>query len=199
LPYFKKLGIRLGLQNVFYENQGAYTGEVLPSQAKSMGIKYTLVGHSERREHLKETNKIINKKIKAALEENMGIVLCIGETLEEKTMMETEDALKRQIYTALQDINELKNIVIAYEPIWAIGSGKTPSKRELTKTIQFIKTFVKEMKNGEDIKVLYGGSVSEKNIETFLHIEEIDGFLVGGTSNNAQEFLELIEKVESFI
>lgn len=196
LPYFKKLNVKLGLQNVFEANEGAYTGEILPIQAKSMKIKYTLVGHSERRKNSKETNQIINKKIKAALEQDMGIVLCIGETIEEKNMMETEEVLKREIYTALKGIDNLKNIVIAYEPIWSIGTGKTPTKRELTKTIKFIKSFVKEMKDGQEVKVLYGGSVSEKNIKSLNTIEEIDGYLIGGASCNAKEFLNIIEEVK---
>ena len=196
LPYFKRLNVKLGLQNIYESNEGAYTGEILPSQAKSMKVKYTLVGHSERRKNAKETNQIINKKIKAALEEDMGIVLCVGETLEEKNMMETEEVIKREIYTALKGINDLKNIVIAYEPVWAIGTGKTPTKREIIKISKFIKNFIKDMKNGQDIKVLYGGSVSEKNIKSLNTIEEIDGYLIGNASCNALEFINIINEVK---
>lgn len=194
LPYFEKLNVKLGLQNVYESNTGSHTGEILPSQAKSMGVKYTLVGHSERRDN--ETNQMINKKIKAALEQDMGIVLCVGETKEEKNMMETEEVIKREIYTALKGIDDLKNIVIAYEPIWAIGTGKTPTKRVLTKTIKFIKTFINEMKDGQNVKVLYGGSVRRKNIRTLITIKELDGYLVGGASCNSKEFLDIINEVK---
>lgn len=197
VPYFKDLNIKLGLQNIFFENEGAYTGEILPTQAKSMGIKYALIGHSERRKNLKENNQMINKKIKAALNEKMGIILCIGETLEEKVLLETEDVLKRQIFTALKGIDDLKNIVIAYEPVWAIGTGKIPTERELVSAIKFIKNFVKEFKRGQDIKVLYGGSVNMDNIKSLNKIEEIDGYLIGGASNNPSEFLNIIEEIES--
>lgn len=196
LPYFKRLNIKLGLQNIFEAEEGAYTGEILPKQAKSLGVKYTLVGHSERRKNAKETNQIINKKIKAALKEDMGIVLCIGETLEEKNMMETEEVIKRELFTALKGINNLKNIVIAYEPIWAIGTGTTPTKRDLTKTIKFIKSFIKEMKDGQEVKVLYGGSVSLKSVKNLNTINEIDGYLIGGASCNAKELLSIIDEVK---
>jgi len=197
VPYFKDLNIKLGLQNIFFENEGSYTGEILPIQAKSMGIKYALIGHSERRKNLKENNQMINKKIKAALNEKMGIILCIGETLEEKVLLETEDVLKRQIFTALKGIDDLKNIVIAYEPVWAIGTGKIPTERELVSAIKFIKNFVKEFKRGQEIKVLYGGSVNMDNIKSLNKIEEIDGYLIGGASNNPSEFLNIIEEIES--
>lgn len=197
VPYFKDLNIKLGLQNIFFENEGAYTGEILPTQAKSMGVKYALIGHSERRKNLKENNQMINKKIKAALNEKMGIILCIGETLEEKVLLETEDVLKRQIFTALKGIDDLKNIVIAYEPVWAIGTGKIPTERELVSAIKFIKNFVKEFKRGQEIKVLYGGSVNMDNIKSLNEIEEIDGYLIGGASNNPSEFLNIIEEIES--
>lgn len=197
VPYFKDLNIKLGLQNIFFENEGAYTGEILPTQAKSMGIKYALIGHSERRKNLKENNQMINKKIKAALNEKMGIILCIGETLEEKVLLETEDVLKRQIFTALKGIDDLKNIVIAYEPVWAIGTGKIPTERELVSAIKFIKNFVKEFKRGQDIKILYGGSVNMDNIKSLNKIKEIDGYLIGGASNNPSEFLNIIEEIES--
>lgn len=197
VPYFKDLNIKLGLQNIFFENEGAYTGEILPKQAKSMGLRYSLVGHSERRKELKESNQMINKKIKAGLQEKMGIILCIGETLEEKVLLETEDALKRQIFTALKGIDDLKNIVIAYEPVWSIGTGKIPTERELVNAIKFIKNFVKEFKNNQEIKVLYGGSVSSSNIEFLNKIEEIDGYLIGGSSCDPEEFLKIIEEVKS--
>lgn len=199
VPYFKELNIKLAVQNIYFENEGSYTGEILPSQAKSMGIKYALVGHSERRKNLKENNQMINKKIKAGLKENMGIVLCVGETIEEKVLLETEDVLKRQIFTALKGIDDLKNIVIAYEPVWSIGTGKIPTERELINTIKFIKDFVKELKRGQEIKVLYGGSVNIKNIESLTKIEEIDGYLIGGASTKPEEFIEIINEVESLV
>jgi len=127
----------------------------------------------------------------------MGIVLCVGESMEEKVLLETEDVLKRQIFTALKGIDDLKNIVIAYEPVWAIGTGKIPTKRELVNAINFIKDFVKELKRGQEIKVLYGGSVNTKNIKSLNTIEEIDGYLIGGASSKPEEFIDIINEIES--
>lgn len=197
VPYFIEKGYKVGLQDIFFEKDGSYTGEILPSQAKSIGIKYVMVGHSERRIHLNESNQIINKKIKNALAENMGVVLCVGETKEEKALMETKEVIRRQLFTALKGVTNLKNFIIAYEPVWAIGSGKIPSKRELTKTIDFIKEFVGEMKDGVKVKVLYGGSVRSKSMPIFNQIENLDGYLIGGASCDAEEFLKIIELCEN--
>lgn len=196
MPYFKEANFKLGLQNIFYENTGSYTGEILPSQAKSMKIKYTIIGHSERRNYLNESNTVINKKVKTAVDNKMGVILCIGETKEERTMMRTEEVLRKQIYMALKGIDNLKNVVIAYEPIWSIGTGLVPSKRDLEKTIKMIKHYIKEYKEGYEMNVLYGGSVNSENIEELVTIKEINGFLVGGASTKADEFLKIIDVVK---
>lgn len=188
---FKKLNIKLGLQNIIEDD--IITGEITFSQAKSMGIDYAIVGHSERRSKLYEDNVMINEKIKNI--KNMGIVLCIGETQEEKTKLETEEVLKRQIYTALKDVDDMKNIIIAYEPIWAIGTGEIPSLYELKKAISTIKKFVREIKN-TNVKVLYGGSVNKENIKELNDVDLIDGFLIGGACLKVQEFLEIIDIVK---
>jgi triosephosphate isomerase len=197
IPYFKEAGLKVCLQDIFFEKEGSYTGEILPFQAKSMGVRYAIVGHSERRMHSKENNQTINKKIKTGLESRMGIVLCVGETKEEKALMETKEVIRRQIFTALKGIDDLHNLVIAYEPIWAIGSGKIPSKRELQKIVSFIKEYIKEIKNGEEVRVIYGGSVRSKTIPIFNQIEDLDGYLIGGASTSAEEFLKIIEQCES--
>lgn len=194
--YFIEKGYKVGLQDIFFEKEGSYTGEILPYQAKSLGIKYVMVGHSERRMYLNESNQTINKKIKNALEAKMGVVLCVGETKEEKALMETKEAIRRQLFTALKGIDNLKNLIIAYEPVWAIGSGKIPTKRELAKTVDFIKEFVSEIKEGEKVKVLYGGSVRSKSLPIFNQIDNLDGYLIGGASNDAEEFLKIIELCE---
>ncbi len=196
IPYFKEAGLKVCLQDIFFEKEGSYTGEILPSQARSMGIRYAIVGHSERRIHLKESNQSINKKIKAGLESRMGIVLCVGETKEEKALMETKEVIRRQLFTALKGVDDLTNLVIAYEPVWAIGSGKIPTKRELQKIVVFIKEFIKEIKH-EEVRVLYGGSVRSKSIPIFNQIEGLDGYLIGGASTSAEEFLKIIELCES--
>lgn len=196
VPYFIEKGYKVGLQDIFFEKEGSYTGEILSSQAKSIGIKYVMVGHSERRIHLSENNQTINKKIKNALSEGMGVVLCVGETKEEKALMETKEVIRRQIFTALKGIDYLRNLIIAYEPVWAIGSGKIPSKRELIKTIAFIKEFIAEIKNGAKVKVLYGGSVRSKSMPIFNQIENLDGYLIGGASCDAEEFLKIMELCE---
>lgn len=196
IPFFKKAGLKVCLQDIFFEKEGSYTGEILPTQARSFGIRYAIVGHSERRIHLKESNQTINKKIKAGLSSRMGIVLCVGETKEEKALMETKEVIRRQLFTALKGVDDLKNLVIAYEPIWAIGSGKIPTKRELQKIVAFIKEFIKEIKH-QEVRVLYGGSVRSKTIPMFNQIEGLDGYLIGGASTSAEEFLRIIELCES--
>lgn len=196
IPYFKEAGLKVCLQDIFFERDGSFTGEILPSQAKSMGIQYAIVGHSERRIYLDESNQMINKKIKTGLASKMGLVLCVGETKEEKALMETKEVIKRQLFTALKGVDDLKNLVIAYEPVWAIGTGKFPTKKELQKIIVFIKDFIKEIKGGQEVRVLYGGSVRSRTVQIFNQIEELDGYLVGGSSNDAQEFLKIIESIE---
>ena len=195
IPYFLKQSYDVGIQNMFFRNLGAYTGEISPSQASSLGVKYAIIGHSERREYFKESDQDINKKIVEALKYNFRIIFCIGETAEEKNLLKTARVLKRQIMNGLRNLEEkhLDNIIIAYEPVWAIGTNVTPTKKDIEDTVKYIKEIVAEYFNYEDISVLYGGSVNDKNIEELNSIPNISGFLVGGASTDVEKFLKIIE------
>ena len=190
IPYFLNKKYKVGIQNIL-ENDKTCTGEISAKQAKSIGIDYTIVGHSERRINFNETNNIVNSKIKEALKEKLYVILCIGEKLEEKD--NAIQILENQIIECLKDI-ELDNIVIAYEPVWAIGTGIIPTLEEIEKITKNIKDIVKKIYNKE-IKVLYGGSVNSSNIKEI--IELTDGVLIGKASTNAVEFLKIIEVVNS--
>lgn len=194
IPYFLNYDFSVGSQNVCSYLDGGYTGEVSASQLASIGVKYTIIGHSERRIKLNETDFEINKKIKNSLNSKLKVILCIGETLEELKLLKKDVVLKKQIRNALFDINDLSNLIIAYEPIWSIGTNKIPSKEELTCTIKYIKGIIKDMYK-KDIKVIYGGSINEKNIEKLSKIKEIDGFLIGSASINPTQFIEIINKI----
>ena len=164
IPYFLKKKFKVGIQNTFIHESGSYTGEVSPKQARSLGVSYTILGHSERRIYLDETDTFINKKVLEALANGLKVILCIGETLEEKNMLKTDRILKRQVINALRDVELVDNVIIAYEPIWAIGTGIVPSNKEISSTISYIKTIIDNLYHDNDVKIIYGGSVTEKNI-----------------------------------
>ena len=163
IPYFLNYDFSVGSQNVCSDIDGNYTGEVSAKQLASIGVKYTIVGHSERRTKLNETDSDINQKVKSSLNSKLKVILCIGETEEEKKLFKRDRVLKRQIRDALFDVEDLSNVIIAYEPIWSIGTNKLPTKEELEETITYIKQLVYDMYNSH-IKVIYGGSINEKNI-----------------------------------
>lgn len=191
LEYFMNVNVKLGLQNIFYDGTTC-TGEITSKQAVSMGVKYAIIGHSERRNYLDESNEIINKKIKDAVESNLGVLLCVGETEEEKKNGRANEVIKRQVYTALRGIENLKNVAIAYEPVWAIGTDKIPSKEEIKEKAKLIKNITKELLDYDNVRILYGGSVNEKNIEKLNEIEEISGFLIGGACTDPVRFEKII-------
>ena len=180
--------IQVGAQNCHESlTYGASTGSINPMMLKNVGAKYVILGHSENRE-LGETDKLINSKIKAATKSGLKVIFCIGETLGQKRKKITRKILSKQITLGLQKVNKRKNIVIAYEPVWSIGTGIIPKPNDLFSTINFIK---KKVRN---IKVLYGGSVNPKNINELKSIENIDGFLVGGASQDSKKFIDIIKK-----
>ena len=180
--------IQVGAQNCHESlTYGASTGSINPMMLKNVGAKYVILGHSENRE-LGETDKLINSKIKAATKSGLKVIFCIGETLGQKRKKITRKILSKQITLGLQKVNKRKNIVIAYEPVWSIGTGIIPKPNDLFSTINFIK---KKVRN---IKVLYGGSVNPKNINELKLIENIDGFLVGGASQDSKKFIDIIKK-----
>lgn len=196
LPYFINKDYAIGIQNISSNEEGAYTGEVAPSQVESLGVEYSIVGHSERRQYYFEDDEVINKKIICGLNHNLKIILCIGETKEEKDNNLTNEKLRNQLVNDLKSIDrgQLENIIVAYEPIWSIGTGLVPTNTEIEEIIKYIKSIVNEIAS-IDIPVLYGGSVNEKNIEEINKIECLTGVLVGGASLVPEKINKIMEVV----
>ncbi|CDB24210.1 triosephosphate isomerase [Clostridium sp. CAG:557] len=192
--------INVGAQNCHFENLGAYTGEISPSMLKELDVKYVILGHSERRDYFFETDELINKKIKSALNVGLKVILCIGETAQERKIGITEEKISIQIKKALYGIEKknLFDIIIAYEPIWAIGSKKNATKEDANRICGIIRKILAGMYDSnvaEDFSILYGGSVNASNARELLSMENIDGGLIGGASLDVEEFLKIIESV----
>lgn len=186
----------LGAQNIHHETNGAYTGEVSGSMLKSVGVIYVIVGHSERRKYSFEKNEQINKKIKEAFKNGLKVVLCIGESKYERANKKYKQVLQKDISEALKGLyeNELKNIIIAYEPVWAIGTGKLPHSKEIEEAVEIIRQQIQvdySEKTAKSIKILYGGSINTQNAKTYAEIKNINGLLVGGASLNASDFAKI--------
>ena len=186
--------INVGVQNMHYEDKGTYTGEISAPMLKSINCKYVIIGHSERRQYFNETDETVNKKIKKALEYELKPIMCVGETLEQKEDGKTISVITNQIEKGLEGLEakDLENIVIAYEPIWAIGTGKTATSEDAQNTIKSIRNKVKELFNTDDISILYGGSVKGSNAKELFSMPDIDGGLVGGASLKADSFAEIV-------
>ncbi len=180
----------VGAQNCHYAKKGAFTGEVSAEMIKETGASLVLIGHSERRHYFDESNEFIAKKVKEAQTVGLKVILCVGETLEEKPKFKS--VIKKQVIESLSAINNINNIVIAYEPVWAIGTGKVATTSDIAKAHSYIKEIVKA-KFGEDVSVLYGGSVNSKISAEILALSEVDGVLVGGASLDATEFVKIAE------
>ena len=195
----KGKNIKLGAQNCFGENQGAYTGEISPLMLKNLGVEYVIVGHSERRNYLGETDEMIAKKIKAVIENKLTPILCIGETLEQRKRGLTKEIIKNQVQKDLKEIKNLKlkikNLVVAYEPVWAIGTGNYCQPEDASEIIIFIKTTLNSKFHIPNSKALYGGSVDSKNIAGYIKYPAIDGALVGGASIKIEEFKKIINEI----
>jgi|TARA_B110000003_G_C16613664_1_gene520454 triosephosphate isomerase len=190
LKKFKNCQIDIGGQNCHEsESYGPYTGFVNSYMLKNIGANYVIIGHSENRKN-GENNKLINLKIKSALKAKLKVIFCIGETLGEKRKKKTQSILSKQIKTGLDKIKNKSSIFIAYEPVWAIGTGVVPKSNDLLKTIKFIKSKFKE----KSPKILYGGSVNPHNIKDLKEIYNIDGFLIGGASQNSKKFIDIVKK-----
>tara|TARA_B100000073_G_scaffold201497_1_gene166877 strand:- start:182 stop:907 length:726 start_codon:yes stop_codon:yes gene_type:complete len=190
---FKKTNISVGGQNCHHiEDYGSYTGSVSPKMLKDLGCDYVIIGHSENR-MLGETNEVINKKIQSALNKKLKVVFCIGETSREKRKKITYTVLKNQINKGLKGIKKFKNILIAYEPVWSIGTGLIPSSKELELNILKINKII-SAKTKIKLPILYGGSVNDKNISILKNITGIKGFLVGSASQNSKKFIDIIKK-----
>jgi len=201
-------GLTLGAQNVFYEEKGAFTGEVSAEMLKSLGVEFAIIGHSEVRNPLTgggETDKIINKKIKEALSAGLKVILCVGESTEERSAGKTKEVLERELKIGLNGVSNLENLNVAYEPIWAISDGDPYKTKELpspekTKEISlYIRRLLTELYNleiAEKVRILYGGSANAENSESYLKDAGIQGLLVGGASLDAEEFVKIVKSAE---
>ena len=190
--------LRIGAQNMHYAENGAYTGEISPKMLETTGVSYVVLGHSERREMFNETDEAINKKIVAALAHDITPIVCCGETLEQREANQVEEVLGTQIRAAYANlpVEDVAKTIIAYEPIWAIGTGKTATADVADETCGFVRSVIRDMFGNavaEEVRVLYGGSVKPSNIEELMSKENIDGGLVGGASLEAESFLKLVK------
>ncbi len=191
----KNTNIKLCAQNAFYETKGAYTGEISPVMLKDLNVEYVIIGHSERRKYFHETDEIINLKLKACMGEKLKVIFCIGETIQERESNKTFDVLKSQIEKGLKDIKTPDTLVLAYEPVWAIGTGIVASEAQIEEAHLFIKEKLKKMyyEKADNIRILYGGSVSPENINSIMKIKNVNGVLVGGASLDPEKFSKIVK------
>ena len=190
----RKTNLEVGAQNCHYEiNTGPFTGSISSNMIKKLGAKYVIIGHSENRSN-GETNNLINKKIHSAILNNLNVIFCIGENLFEKKNKKTNKILKQQIDLGLKKIKKIDKIIFAYEPVWSIGTGKILTNKELTKQVIIIKKIIKNKFKNQKSKIIYGGSVNNQNINNLKQIKEINGFLIGGASQNSKKFIDIIKK-----
>lgn len=186
--------IHVGAQNMHWEESGAYTGEVSADMLKCINTEYVIIGHSERRQYFNETDETVNLKVKAALKKGLKPIVCVGETLEQREAGKTVELITGQILKALAGLapEDLDNIIVAYEPIWAIGTGKTATNEEANDAIKSIRDKIREEFGTDDITILYGGSCNEKNAKDLFAMPDIDGGLVGGASLKADTFEQIV-------
>jgi triosephosphate isomerase len=190
---------KLGAQDVFWEDKGAYTGEVSPMMLKDLGVKYVIIGHSERRRWLQETDEMIGKKVAAVLRVGLKVILCVGEpwSIRKKGLAAAKSFVRKQLKEDLRGLplgtrRQASDVTIAYEPVWAIGTGRSDKPAETVEMAKFIKQFLHSTFYILNSRILYGGSVDSKNVGNFIKYREVDGALVGGASLKADEFKEII-------
>ncbi len=201
VKYLYDSEIQVGAQNLHFENNGAYTGEISASMLVESGCNYVLIGHSERRQYFGETDEKVNKKVQKALEEKIAPVICVGESLEQRKNDELFDVIADQVSKALQDVSAdaVLDTVIAYEPIWAIGTGETATPEQAQEMHAFIRSEIEKLYDGdiaEAIRILYGGSMKPGNAEELLSQKDVDGGLIGGASLKPESFAEIISIAE---
>jgi triosephosphate isomerase len=193
-------GVAMAAQNVFYEEKGAYTGEVAPALLKDAGCEYAIIGHSERRKYFHETDGTVNAKIKKALSAGLKPIVCVGETEEEREKGVTEFVIGQQVKIGLYGVGSLEGVTIAYEPVWAIGTGKNATPLQAEAVHAFIRRLLRDAYGAdvsESVRILYGGSVTPDNIGQLIAMEDIDGALVGGASLKSESFISIIKTVSS--
>ncbi len=193
----KGTNIKIGAQNMHFEEKGAFTGEISPLMLKELDMDYVVIGHSERRQYFNETDETVNKKVLKALEVGIDPILCVGETLEEREAGNTKDVCKVQVEKALENVSkeDLAKVVIAYEPVWAIGTGKTATSEDANDVIAYIREVVANLYGelANEVRIQYGGSVKPSNVAEIMNQSDIDGALVGGASLVAEDYLKLIK------
>ena len=196
LEALKDTNIAVGAENMHFEESGAYTGEISAAMLKEMGVKYVVIGHSERRQYFAETDETVNKKIKSAFANDLKPIVCVGESLEQREAGKTEEVITKQVELALAGLTEeqVKNTIIAYEPIWAIGTGKTATSEDANNSIKAIRKKISEIYGSvaEDVIIQYGGSVKSTNAKELFETSDIDGALVGGASLKVDEFAKIV-------
>ena len=194
---FKECRVSIGAENCHFESHGAYTGEVSPEMLKELGVKYVVIGHSERRQYYNETDFTVNKKVRAALDAGLRPILCVGESLEQRELGVTEELITYQVKVALAGLSEsqVRRVVIAYEPIWAIGTGKTATAEQAGAVCSHIRTIIRKgygARVARAVTIQYGGSMNAKNAAELLAQPDIDGGLIGGASLKPDDFLAII-------
>ena len=197
LLHVQGTNIKIGAQNMHWEEKGAYTGEVSAQMLKSIGVEYVIIGHSERRQYFAETDETVNKKIKSALAHGLKPIVCVGETLEQREAGKTVEIITKQTELALEGLTneQVKNTIIAYEPIWAIGTGKTATSEDANNSIKEIRNKIADIYGkdvAEEVIIQYGGSVKSTNAKELFEMSDIDGGLVGGASLKAEEFSKIV-------
>lgn len=197
--FFEDTSIKVGAQNMHWESQGAFTGEVSPLMIRDF-CDYVIVGHSERRRYFCETDANVNRKVLAALAHDLVPIICVGETLEEREAGLTDDVVRRQLLASVQGVEKevAHKVVVAYEPVWAIGTGRPATGQDANRVIAFLRALMVECYGtevGHGVRFLYGGSVTAGNIEEFVSFPEVDGALVGGASLKADEFISIVDQV----
>ena len=192
----KGTNIKIGAQNMHFEEKGAFTGEISPLMLKELDMDYVVIGHSERRQYFNETDETVNKKVLKALEVGIDPILCVGETLEEREAGNTKDVCKVQVEKALENVSkeDLAKVVIAYEPVWAIGTGKTATSEDANDVIAYIREVVANLYGelANEVRIQYGGSVKPSNVAEIMNQSDIDGALGGGASLEANDYVELV-------
>lgn len=193
--------LRIGAQNMHYEENGAYTGEISPSMLKTTGVEYCVIGHSERRQMFNETDETVNLKVKSAISHDITAIACCGETLEERETNQEKVVLKRQVEAMFKDVSseDAVKVIVAYEPIWAIGTGKTATSEVADETCGYVRSVIEGLYGkdvSEKVRILYGGSVKPSNVTELLAKENIDGALVGGASLDSASFVKLVKAAE---
>jgi len=198
--------IEVVAQNIHFEERGAYTGEISAEMLKSIGVKSVIIGHSERRKYFNETDSILSKKVKTAIKHNIGVIFCVGEELSERENNNHFNVIKDQISIGLFDLDvyQISKVVIAYEPVWAIGTGKTANSDQIQEMHEFIRELIKDKFDNvvvygspasEYIRILYGGSVKPNNAKEIFSLKDVDGGLIGGASLNANDFNQIINSI----